>query len=308
MPTNRPTPRISVVILNYNGARWLDRCLDSLTAQTIFDQIEVIIADNLSTDGSDRLAEQLLRNWVNGKFVQNGSNVGFCEGNNRGAAVARGDYLFFLNNDTWLETNCLEVLLSEAERVNALVATPMILDYDSDTIQSPGGAGFDIFGLLSIATPKSETYEVLVCGGCSFFIDRKLFERIGGFDPEIYLYADEYDLSWRAVASGAKAIVVAQSRMHHRGAANVNPKGESKIVETRTSDSKRFYTNRNNLMVLMKNAQHVLLLLIPIQLALLFFEAVVLSLMIRRWSFVKRAYVDAFADLWRLRKHTLFER
>src|SRR3954468_18061270 len=86
-------PIISVVILNYNGARWLERCLASLQEQTIFKRIEVIVADNLSTDGSDRLAEKLVRDWSNGRFIQNGENLGFCEGNNRGAKPAIGEYL-----------------------------------------------------------------------------------------------------------------------------------------------------------------------------------------------------------------------
>src|SRR5260221_12598513 len=87
-------PIVSVVILNYNGAQWLERCLASLQKQTVFDRLEVILADNRSSDGSDALGEKLLRGWPNGRFVQNGSNLGFCEGNNRGAQSAGGAELF----------------------------------------------------------------------------------------------------------------------------------------------------------------------------------------------------------------------
>src|SRR4051794_1436015 len=72
-------PLVSVIILNYNGAKWMERCLESLQKQTIFSQIEVIVADNLSSDGSDGLAEKLIRDWPSGCFVQNGANYGFCE-------------------------------------------------------------------------------------------------------------------------------------------------------------------------------------------------------------------------------------
>ena len=96
-------PLISVIILNYNGAKWLERCLASVRQQTILGQIEIIVADNRSSDGSDLLAENLVRDWPNGRCLQNGSNLGFCEGNNRGAKVARGRFLFFLNNAAWLE-------------------------------------------------------------------------------------------------------------------------------------------------------------------------------------------------------------
>ena len=142
-------PLISVVILNYNGAKWIERCLLSLRQQTIFSRIEAIVADNRSSDGSDLLAEKLLGEWTNGRFVQNGLNLGFCEGNNRGALPATGQYLFFLNNDTWLEPDCLEVLLHETERMKADAATPLVMNFDDDSFQSLGAAGFDIFGLAS---------------------------------------------------------------------------------------------------------------------------------------------------------------
>ena len=81
-PSN-PPPRVSVIVLNYNGARWLARCLESLRAQTIFDQIEVVLADNVSSDGSERLGKQIIASWPRGVFVQHSQNLGYCEGNNR---------------------------------------------------------------------------------------------------------------------------------------------------------------------------------------------------------------------------------
>ena len=83
-------PLVSVIVLNYNGARWLERCLDSLRAQTIFDQIEVIVADNVSSDNSARLGKRIVESWPRGLFMQHGQNLGYCEGNNRAAKAARG--------------------------------------------------------------------------------------------------------------------------------------------------------------------------------------------------------------------------
>ena len=65
-----PLPLVSVIVLNYNGARWLERCLNSLRTQTIFDQIEVIVADNVSSDGSERLGKQIIERWPRGVFIQ----------------------------------------------------------------------------------------------------------------------------------------------------------------------------------------------------------------------------------------------
>ncbi len=301
-------PLVSVVVLNYNGARWLDKCVASLAKQTIVDQIEIIIADNLSSDGSDRLAEQLLKPLPNGRFLQNGQNLGFCEGNNRAAEAARGDYLFFLNNDAWLEPACLEKLMAEVKSTGAAVAEPLILNYDDDSFQSIGAFGFDLFGLTSTRGTSDKTREVLMPEGCAYLIERKLFNDLGQFDAQFFMFADEYDLSWRVWISGNRALAVPAARLHHRGAAQVNPAGGGTQIEFRTSDTKRFYSNRNNLLVLLKNARFLLLALVPLQLALLGLEALASLLLIRRWSFVKRAYWDAIMDCWRLRRHISKER
>jgi GT2 family glycosyltransferase len=301
-------PLVSVIVLNYNGARWLERCLSSLRAQTILHQIEVIVADNVSSDGSDRLGKQLIESLPGGRFMQHGRNLGYCEGNNRAAEAARGEYLLFLNNDTWLEPNCLELLLAEVRRTGAAAAGPLILNYEDDSFQSMGAFGFDVFGLASTRVPCAHTREVLMPEGCAYFIRRDLFQHLGQFDPEFFMFADEFDLSWRVWVSGHRAIAVPSARLHHRGAAQVNPAGGGATVEFRTSDTKRFYTNRNSLLVLLKSARHLLLLLVPLQLCLLGAEALAALLLVRRWSFVSRAYLGAVADCWRLRGHILRER
>jgi GT2 family glycosyltransferase len=300
---NLSAPIISVIILNYNGARWIERCLDSLAAQTIFSQIEIIVADNLSSDGSDRLAEEKLKNWSNGLFIQNGANLGFCEGNNRAVPPAKGRYLFFLNNDTWLEPNCLEKLLEGLVQFQANAGTPLVLNYDDDSHQIVLGVGLDLFGIPAFAEVEAQVSELFMPPGCSLIVEAQLFRDIGGFDKEIFLYGDELDLCWRIWISGHKCAAIQTSRVHHCLAANVNPDGEF-----RTSDSKRFYANRNNLMVLLKNAQHILLLLVPLQLILFTLEALAGWILLRRWSFVRRTYLDALRDCWRLRRHIWEER
>ncbi len=307
-PSDPPQPLLSVIVLNYNGARWLERCLGSLRAQTIFEQIEVILADNLSSDGSDQLGKRLVEALPGGVFVQHGQNLGYCEGNNRAALAARGHYLLFLNNDTWLEPRCLELFLAEVKRTGAGAASPLVLNYDDDSFQSMGAYGFDLFGLSSTRLPASTTREVLMPEGCAYLIESKLFTELGGFDPEFFMFADEMDLSWRVWVSGRRAMAIPSARLHHRRAAQVNPAGGGAAVEFRTSDSTRFYANRNCLLVLLKNARNLLLLLVPLQLLMLLGEAIVSLALVRRWSYVKRAYWDAVAGCWRLRKHILAER
>src|SRR6185295_12847656 len=101
-------PLVSVVVVNYNCKRWLDRFFPSIRAQTIFDRLEVILVDNTSTDGSAEICQKEMAAWPNGVFLATGGNYGYGGGCNRGAAIANGKYLFFLTPDVWLEPNCLE--------------------------------------------------------------------------------------------------------------------------------------------------------------------------------------------------------
>jgi len=296
-------PTVSVIILNYNGARWLERCLASLKAQTILDKLEVIVADNQSSDGSDELAGRLLADFPAGRLLQNGGNLGYCEGNNRPAREAKGEYLLFLNNDTWLEPDCLEKLMSEVSKTGADAATPLICNYEDDSFQSLGAGGFDLFGLSSTRLPHSDTREVLMPEGCAYLIRRTLFERLGGFDSEFFMYADEMDLSWRVWLSGHQAVAVPAAKLHHRSAAAANPTGGGNIVELRTNATTRYYSNRNSLLVLLQNAQHVLLLLVVLQAGLLAGEALLAILLTRNREFVRRAYWEALSHCWRLRHH-----
>jgi len=144
--------------------------------------------------------------------------------------------------------------------------------------------------------------------GCAYLIERKLFYDLGCFDPEFFMFADEFEFSWRVWLSGHKAVGVPAARLHHRGAAQVNPAGGADIVELRTSYTKRYYANRNSLLVLLKDAQHILLLLIPLQLTMLVLEAMIALFLVRRWAFLKRSYIQAIADAWRLRTHILNQR
>ena len=307
-PTSvQPPPLASIIVLNYNGAAWLERCLASLHAQTIFSQIEIIVADNASPDHSDRLAAELMRDWPNGRVIQNGCNPGFGGGSNLAVKQTTGRYLFFLNPDVWLEPDCLERLCQESERARVGAASNLVLDYETNDVQARGAVGFDLFGFM-VGPKAGQVPERLFASQGFFFLRRDFFERIGGYDETFFLYCEEFDLSWRIQTAGEEIVHVPSSRMHHRGAAGENPKGGTKLVELRTSDSKRFYANRNHLLTILKNAQHVLLLLLLPALALILAEGLVGALLLRRWSFLSRSCLDALVGCWRLRGHVRAER
>jgi GT2 family glycosyltransferase len=301
-------PLVSVIILEFNGAPWLERCLTSLRLQTLSEPVEIIVADNSPPGQSASSARELLEDWPEARFVQFAQNLGYSGGNNRAASMAKGKYLFFLNNDTWLETDCLARLIEAAQAENAAAASPLVLEYRSDVVQSAGAAGFDVFGLLSRTIDCSKRGEIFVGPGCGLLVEAEWFRTVGGFDSKFFMYGDEHDLCWRLWLAGGRVILDPSARLHHRGAPAVNPRGCELVVESRTSDTKRYYANRNNLLLLLKNSSHLLFLLVPLQLCLLAAEACVMGLRTRRWSHLKKAYLEALWDCWRLRGHIMAER
>jgi GT2 family glycosyltransferase len=304
LQSTMPAIKISIVVLNYNGVTWLKRCFESLERQTIFQEIEVILTDNNSSDDSVKFTNDWLkRAGAKGRVVQNGANLYYCGANNNGAAVATGEFLLFLNNDTWLEPECLEKLYDETVKAGATCAVPAVLNYDDDTFQSGGTSGLDLFGMAMGGHPVKQTTETFVSSGCSMFIQTEMFRNIGGFPSELLIYADETDLSWRVWIAGGKVVAVPAARLHHRGAAVVNPEGNTKAVEMRTSETKRFLTNRNEILFLLKNSQHVFLLLLIPHFLMLFAEAMVSLVLVRRWSYVRKSYLSAVVDVWRMRHH-----
>jgi GT2 family glycosyltransferase len=290
-------PVVSIILLNYNGKAWMHRCVDSIRQQTIFNQIELLIADNASSDGSDKLSEELIAGWKNAAFIQNGANIGFAAGSNRAVDRAQGKYLFFLNPDVWLERDCVEQLYRVAEDHSVAAAGPFVMDYDDDTFQSFGGTHFDICGLAVPIKPTSNANYLLVSNGF-MFVRRDAFEAVGRYNEAFFLYGEESDLSWRLWVAGHEIIAAKSARIHHRGAASVNPHGGTKIVELRTSDAKRFYANRNNILVLLYHAQHLLLLLLGPMLILFALEGLAGWLLLRRWSFFQYTFLGALRDCW----------
>jgi GT2 family glycosyltransferase len=302
MNVQPPEFAVSVIILNWNAARWIPRCLASLREQTIFSKIEVIFADNASGDDSEKVARECLAGWPNGYFLQNGGNFGYGGGSNRGAARAKGKYLFFLNTDIWLEPTCLEEIVKHTEANKSKISCPLVMDYDSNNIQTRGESGFDIFGCL-VSPRADEKLEQPFTVATFFFIDREFFQKIGRFDEESFLYNEEMDLSWRAWIAGGVITPARSAIMHHFA-----PSTGDSNSHIRTSESKRFYTNRSQLLTTLKSAQGLLLLIALNQIALFFAEAVVVAISIRRLSFIDAALIKPVKDCWRLRRHIFTER
>lgn len=301
-------PAASVVVLNRNGAGWLPKCFASIKDQTLFERMEVVMVDNDSSDNSVAVAREWLAQFASAALVRNPIGLGYCGGNNNGTLAVRGKYAFYVNNDAWLEPDCLEKLVEETSRTGAGGAAPWILNYADNTHQDLGFFGFDIFGLPSTSRPLSEPREVFIACGAACFFETEVFRQVGMFDHEFFMYSDEVDLSWRVWIAGHRIIAVPAAKVHHRGAAGVNPAGGSQQLEFRTSDEKRFLTNRNSILTLLKNGQHVVLLMVIPLVFLLLLETVVACVLVRRLSFARTTFWNALKDCWRLRGHVRAER
>jgi hypothetical protein len=296
-----PPPLVSAIIVCYNSSQWLAKCLESLRAQTIFPQMEILVVDNASSDDSEKMARQIIEEWPNANFLQTGSNAGYCAANS-GAKIARGKYLYILNPDTWLEPDCVEQLHVTVEREQAGAGGPTILNYEDNSLQAKCAIGFDFSGDLMLPRTGRDS-DVAFCPGAFFFIRRDLFVRIGMMDEKLFMYCEELDLSWRIAIAGERVVAVPSARIHHRGEVGVNPAGGTKVVENRTSAQKRFLANRNRLIVTAKSGQHVLLLMLIPCAALVLAEGLATWAITRSWPMAKATSFAALADFWRLRSY-----
>ncbi len=269
MQKNSNTPRVSVIILNYNGLEFLEPCLASVLA-SLFpqDDYEVILVDNCSTDQS---ADYVRQRFPTVKILELTQNYGFTGGNNRGARAARGKILVFLNNDTTVDRNWVQALeraFSEAKSVGVCGSKVLLMDsthsiqYDGGTLHLIGGA---IPGRFCKEDIRPGLYRVGTVLGAAFAIQKEVFEDIGGFDEDFFLYADEGDLCLRAWMRGHQVAYSSESIVfHHVGGstAHENPRPVATpldIVMGRIaygrlmSASTIYYGNRNSIAIVIKN-------------------------------------------------------
>lgn len=209
----------AVIIANWNGARHLRMCLDSLRRQT-HPQFEVIVVDNGSTDDSLRL---LGEDYPEVRVLALAENLGFTVASNRGAQAAHADVVVMLNNDTEAEPGWLEALCQAlADHPEAGAAASKMLLFDRrDTLHSAGdmlGPGFipQNRGVWEIDRGQYDhQIEVFgACGGAAAY-RRTAWEQLGGFDERLFMWLEDVDLAWRAQQAGWKCVFVPEARVYH---------------------------------------------------------------------------------------------
>jgi GT2 family glycosyltransferase len=217
-------PHASIVIPVFNKVEFTFQCLRSLLREIDFDETEVIVVDNASTDETAQLLSHF-QGLIT--VVSNDENRGFVDACNQGAAAARGRYLVFLNNDTVVLPGWLKHLRETVEGDASIGAVGSMFLYEDGRVQEAGagvwqnGAAFH-YGWGG--SPDDRRYnfarEVDYCSGASLLVRRDLFEQLGGFDRRYApAYYEDVDICFGVRSLGYKVVYQPMSRLiHHEGA------------------------------------------------------------------------------------------
>jgi GT2 family glycosyltransferase len=242
-------PMATVIVINWNGLRYLDPCFESLRAQEIDGRFETMLLDNGSTDGSP---DHVRRRWPEVRIVSSGGNLGFAAGNNLGMRRAAGRHIVLLNPDTRVQAGWLQGLLDAArsdEKVGA-VTSKLVFMADPTEIQNAGslllsdGSGADR-GFHERDQGQFETREeVFGACGAAVLYRREMLDDTGMFDETFFNYYEDTDLSWRMRLRGWKVLYEPRALVHH---VHAGSSGEWSPFFT-------FHVDRNRLFMILKNA------------------------------------------------------
>ncbi len=205
---------LSIIIVNYNGLKYFKNCLNSLFEKLNGIVYEIIIFDNHSTDNSCEFIEN---NYPQIQLIKSKENLGFGKGNNEAVKQAKGEYLLLLNNDTIVLSQLLPVLnfLKTDEKIGVLGIN--MLNGDGNYL--PAGGNFPTISnmfqmkkLLEISdefkagTFSKSAYEIDWLGGSFLLLRKKIYNRIGGFDEDYFLYVEDVDFCKKIANIGFKRI------------------------------------------------------------------------------------------------------
>ena len=247
--------KVSVVILNWNGAGMLRKFLPGVVEHSQGEGVEICVADNASTDDS----RELLRKEFPGvRLIELAENYGFAEGYNRAFQQVEAEYVVLLNSDVevtpgWLLPLCTYM---DAHPETAACQPKLRSERNKEYFEYAGAAGgyLDIYGypfcrgrIFDVVEEDKSQYDsvasVFWASGAALFIRLKDYREVGGLDGRFFAHMEEIDLCWRLGSRGRSLVCVPQSVVYHVGAATLK----------KESPRKTFLNFRNNLLMLYKN-------------------------------------------------------
>ena len=253
MPQNMP--KVAIVILNWNGQRLLEKLLPIVVVNSQVEGVDIIVADNASTDSSITFLET---KYPEVGLIKLKKNFGFAGGYNHALKQVDADYFILLNSDAAPEANWLPPLITAMEGNAKLGACmPKIRAYNEpDKFEYAGAAGgfIDVFGypfcrgriLNYIEEDKGQYQEPLPifwATGAALMIRADIYSSTGGLDESFFAHMEEIDLCWRIKNMGYQIMAIPQSEVLHIGGATLSQQ-----------NAKKTYLNfRNNLIMMVKN-------------------------------------------------------
>jgi GT2 family glycosyltransferase len=211
------SPKVFIIILNYNGKEFIKKTLSGVL-RINYPNFEVVLVDNNSEDGSFELIKREFSKII---LIKNSENLGFSAGNNIGIeyALERGaEYIFLLNYDTEVEKNFLTPLIEIMEEDKRIgIASPIILNEDGSAIWFSGGkiSWLKMKSYHEDDNKKDNYFNSNYLSGCAMLIRSEIFQKVGLFDEDYFLYWEDADFSVRAKRAGYKLAVCPKSRIIH---------------------------------------------------------------------------------------------
>jgi len=247
-------PTVAVIILNWNGRKYLERFLPFILAST-YKNMDIILADNASTDDS---VEYVQSHFPTVKVLINKSNDGFAGGYNWAMEHINHEISVLLNSDVEVSEGWIEPAISLFEKNTTLAAVqPKILDYNNrDQFEYAGAAGgwIDRYGypfskgrifdsIEKDIHQYDDVSQIFWASGAAMFIRTAIFKEMKGFDTFFFAHQEEIDLCWRMQHAGYKIVSCPSSVVYHIGGGTL----------TKDNPRKVFLNFRNNLIMLYKN-------------------------------------------------------
>jgi GT2 family glycosyltransferase len=229
-------PELSVIIVNYNVAYFLEQCLNSCLKAAEHARVEIIVIDNNSVDGSD---DMMREKFPQIPYIFNKENLGFSKANNQGMKMAQGEYVLLLNPDTVVEEMTFRLTIDFMNEhpeagglgVRMLDGRGKFLPESKRGLPTPAVAFYKIFG-LSTLFPKSrtfgkyhlgyldefETHDIEILSGAFMMMRKSVLDEIGLLDEAFFMYGEDIDLSYRIVQAGYKNYYFPHTRIiHYKG-------------------------------------------------------------------------------------------
>lgn len=247
-------PSVAVIILNWNGRKYLEQFLPSVVNSS-YKNFKVVIADNASTDDSLLFLQQ---NYSQIEIIVNSSNEGFAKGYNSALKKVQSDYYVLLNSDVEVTPGWIEPVIELMEADAGIAACqPKLLAYHNKKQFEYAGACGGWIDALGYPFARGRVFEncetdqgqydtaqeCFWASGAALFVKSKVYHELGGLDEFFFAHQEEIDLCWRMKLSGYKIFVQPASVVYHVGGGTL-PKGNSK---------KTYLNFRNNLLMLYKN-------------------------------------------------------